>query len=206
MIRLKKLKIFREIQMTKKISKSDGILLLELARESILHGFKKNENRLKFLKKKASSLILEENRGTFVTLHKNRKLRGCIGNIEPVKNIFQGIKDNAKHAAFSDTRFTPLSQKELDETVIEVSILTQPENLDYNDSHDLMKKLKPGVDGVIIKKEYHSATFLPQVWEQLKDPETFLKHLCIKAGLPQDEWESGEIGVATYQVQLFEES
>jgi len=192
--------------MIKKISKSDGILLLELARESILHGFKKNENRLKFLKNRVSSMILKENRGTFVTLHKNRKLRGCIGNIEPVKNIFQGVKDNAKHAAFSDTRFTPLSQKELAETVIEVSILTQPENLDYNDNHDLLKKLKPGIDGVIIKKKHHSATFLPQVWEQLKDPEIFLKHLCTKAGLPQDEWKSGALGVATYQVQLFEES
>jgi len=192
--------------MIKKISKSDGILLLELARESILHGFKKNENRLKFLKNRVSSMILKENRGTFVTLHKNRKLRGCIGNIEPVKNIFQGIRDNAKHAAFSDTRFTPLSQKELAETVIEVSILTQPENLDHNDNHDLLKKLKPGIDGVIIKKKHHSATFLPQVWEQLKDPEIFLKHLCTKAVLPQDEWKSGALGVATYQVQLFEES
>jgi AmmeMemoRadiSam system protein A len=192
--------------MTKEISKSDEVLLLELARQSIIHEFQNKSYKLKSLKEKASSLILEENRGTFVTLHKNRRLRGCIGNIEPVKNIFQGVQDNAKNAAFSDTRFSPLSQEELDETIIEVSILTQPENIDYTDSHDLITRLKPGIDGVIIKKDYNSATFLPQVWEQLKNPEIFLNHLCTKAGLPPDDWKSGDIGVATYQVQLFEES
>ena len=192
--------------MSRKISKSDGILLLELARQSIIHEFQNRENRLKSLKDKASSLILEENRGTFVTLHKNRRLRGCIGNIEPVKNIFQGVQDNAKNAAFSDTRFSPLSQEELDETIIEVSILTQPENIYYTDSHDLITKLKPGIDGVIIKRDYNSATFLPQVWEQLRDPEIFLKHLCTKAGLPPNDWKSGDLDVAAYQIQLFEES
>ncbi|MDA3916189.1 MAG: AmmeMemoRadiSam system protein A [Deltaproteobacteria bacterium] len=192
--------------MTKEISKSDGILLLELARQSIIQEFQNKGNKLKSLKDKASSLILEENRGIFVTLHKNRRLRGCIGNIEPVKNIFQGVLDNAKNAAFSDTRFSPLSLEELDETIIEVSILTQPENIYYTDSRDLITKLKPGIDGVIIKKDYNSATFLPQVWEQLKDPEIFLKHLCTKAGLPPDDWKSGDLDVATYQIQLFEES
>jgi len=59
---------------------------------------------------------------------------------------------------------------------------------------------------VIIKKNHNSATFLPQVWEQLKNPETFLQHLCTKAGLSADEWESGDLAIATYQVQLFEES
>lgn len=192
--------------MTREISKSDGILLLKLARQSIIHEFQNKGNKLKFLKDKASPLILEENRGTFVTLHINRKLRGCIGNIEPVKNIFQGVQDNAKNAAFSDTRFSPLSLEELDETIIEVSILTQPEKIYYTDSLDLITKLKPGIDGVIVKKKNNSATFLPQVWEQLKDPEIFLKHLCTKAGLPPDDWKSGDLGVATYQIQLFEES
>ena len=192
--------------MNKEISKNDGTLLLALARQSIIHEFQNRGNKLKSLKDKASSLILEENRGTFVTLHKNRKLRGCIGNIEPVKNIFQGVQDNAKNAAFNDTRFSPLSLEELDETIIEVSILTQPENIDYTDIQDLITKLKPGIDGVIIKKDYNSATFLPQVWKQLKDPEIFLKHLCIKARLQPDELESGNLNVAAYQIQLFEEA
>ncbi len=192
--------------MTKLISKNDGILLLELARQSILHEFKKQEKRLKTIKDKVSSPILKENRGTFVTLHKNRELRGCIGNIDPVKNIFKGIQDNAKHAAFDDTRFTPLTHEELEQTNIEISILTRPEKIEYTDSNDLIAKLSPGIDGVIIQKGYNSATFLPQVWDQLQDPKIFLTHLCTKAGLPSNEWESGKLDVSIYQVQLFEES
>ncbi len=190
--------------MIKKISKNDGLLLLKLARQSILHKFKK-EHQLEFLKNKVSSWILKANRGTFVTLHKNNKLRGCIGNIDPVKDIFTGIEDNAKHAAFSDNRFTPLSFEELEETKIEISILTQPEIIDYSDYQDLIAKLKPGVDGVIIQKGSRSATFLPQVWEQLKSPETFLTHLCTKAGLLPDAWQTRDLEVLVYQVQLFEE-
>lgn len=192
--------------MAKKISEHDGSLLLKLARESIVQKFRQKENKIDSFKKRFSSQILREARGTFVTLHKNKKLRGCIGNIEPVKKIFNGICDNAKHAAFSDTRFTPLSYEELDETDIEISILTMPEKIDYTDSNDLIAKLKPGIDGVIIKKNYNSATFLPQVWEQLKNTEIFLTHLCTKAGLSADAWKSGDLEVSTYQVQLFEES
>ncbi len=214
--------------MTKEISKGDGKLLLDLARQSILQEFKKKENndnndkednnnknklkknklkenKLKFLKDKVSPEILKERRGTFVTLHQNSELRGCIGNIEPVKNIFSGIKDNAKYAAFNDSRFSCLSYKELETTTIEISILTKPKKINYSDSHDLITRLKPGIDGVIIQKGCNSATFLPQVWEQLKDPKSFLNHLCTKAGLSSDEWETGDIEVLIYQVQLFEE-
>ncbi len=190
--------------MIKKISNNDGSLLLKLARQSILKEFKK-ENQLESLKDKVSSWVLKEKRGTFVTLHKNSELRGCIGNIDPVKDIFTGIKDNAKHSAFSDTRFSPLSFEELDDTKIEISILTRPEIIDYNDYHDLIEKLKPGIDGVIIQKDHRSATFLPQVWDQLKSPEQFLTHLCTKAGLLSDAWQAGDLEVLVYQIQLFEE-
>ena len=191
--------------MTEKLSKEDGALLLELARENILCELGKKNDNLTVLKTKVSTRVLKENRGTFVSLHKKGGLRGCIGNIEPVKTILQGVMDNAKHAAFNDSRFSPLSYKELENTTIEVSILTPPKKLDYTDADDLMAKIRPGIDGVIIKKHYHSATFLPQVWEQLKNPSEFLNQLCIKAGLSKDEWESGDLSVSTYQVQLFEE-
>jgi len=110
-----------------------------------------------------------------------------------------------KAAAFNDSRFSPLSFEELKDTTIEVSILTQPKKINYTDADDLIAKLTPGIDGVIINKNYHSATFLPQVWEQLKDPETFLTHLCTKAGLSADAWKSSNLDVSTYQVQLFED-
>ncbi|MBC2705344.1 AmmeMemoRadiSam system protein A [Desulfobacula sp.] len=191
--------------MTDKLSKKDGTLLLKLARESILCEFGQEDDTLGSLKSKVPTLVLEEIRGTFVSLHKKGNLRGCIGNIEPVKTVFEGVRDNARHAAFNDSRFSPLSYEELKETIIEVSILTRPQKLDYTDAQDLIAKLRPDVDGVMIKKRYHGATFLPQVWKQLKEPRTFLTHLCIKAGLSSDEWKSGDLSVLTYQVQLFKE-
>jgi AmmeMemoRadiSam system protein A len=191
--------------MIKKISQEDGILLLKLARQNILDEFEKKSTGLAELKTKVSKTILQENRGTFVTLHKKGELRGCVGNIEPVKTIFESIKDNARHAAFHDTRFSPLGFDELCNTVIEVSILTAPEKIEYIGSKDLIAKLRPDIDGVIIQKGCHSATFLPQVWQQLKDPESFLGHLCMKAGLSSNEWQNGDLSVSTYQVQLFEE-
>jgi AmmeMemoRadiSam system protein A len=192
--------------MTEKLTKEDGTLLLKLARENILCELGKENNTFLALKAKVSSPVLEENRGTFVSLHKKGNLRGCIGNIEPDKTIFEGVKDNSKYAAFSDSRFSPLSYEELKDITIEVSILTRPQKLEYTDAKDLTAKLRPDIDGVIIKKNYHSATFLPQVWKQLKDPKSFLTHLCMKAGLPADEWKSCELSVSTYQVQLFEEN
>lgn len=191
--------------MTGQLSKEDGILLLKLARETILRGLGKEKENLAALKTRVSPQVLEENRGTFVSLHKKGDLRGCIGNIEPTKPIFQGVADNAAHAAFNDSRFNPLSFEELKDTAIEVSILTQPEKIDYTDIKELISKIRPGIDGVMIRKHYHSATFLPQVWTQLKDPESFLSQLCLKAGLSSDEWKRGTLDISTYQVQLFEE-
>lgn len=191
--------------MTKQLSKQDGILLLKLARENILDKFGKENETLESLKAKVSTLVRDEKRGTFVTLHKKGNLRGCIGNIDPGKTIYKGVMDNARNAAFNDSRFSPLSHEELKDTTIEVSILTCPQNLDYTDAKDLIAKLRPNVDGVMLKKHYKSATFLPQVWEQLKDPEIFLNHLCFKAGLSEDEWRSGDLNILIYQVQSFQE-
>lgn len=192
--------------MTPKLSEQDGIWLLKLARENISNKLGKTDEPIESIKSKLSARVFEENRGTFVSLHKKKgALRGCIGNIEPVKTIFQGVMDNAGHAAFNDSRFKALCHEELADTRIEVSILTCPEKLDYTDARDLTARLRPHIDGVIIEKEYKSATFLPQVWEQLKSPELFLSHLCVKAGLPGHEWEKGDLDVMVYQVQSFHE-
>ena len=147
----------------------------------------------------------ESHCGTFVTLKIHGQLRGCIGNLTSTESVIEGIKRNAINAAFHDPRFSPLSDDELDETQIEVSILTEPRPLEYQDGQDLTKKLRVNVDGVIIRKSHASATFLPQVWEQLPQPEDFLGHLCLKAGLPSDAWKNSELEVLTYQVQYFEE-
>ena len=87
---------------------------------------------------------------------------------------------------------------------VEVSILTEAQPLAYKNPKDLLAKLTPRVDGVIIQKGLARATFLPQVWEQLPDKDTFLEHLCTKAGLPPNAWEHQDLNVFTYQVQSFE--
>jgi AmmeMemoRadiSam system protein B/AmmeMemoRadiSam system protein A len=143
--------------------------------------------------------------GTFVTLKIQGQLRGCIGNLTSTETVWDGIKRNAINAAFHDPRFAPLTDTELDQTEIEVSILTEPRPLEYRNGQDLTRKLRINVDGVIIRQGHASATFLPQVWEQLPRPEKFLSHLCLKAGLPSDAWKNPELEVLTYQVQYFEE-
>lgn len=191
--------------MEKNISKDDGRLLLKLARKSILQEFFKKKDDLVSIIPDSSLKILTKNRGVFVCLHKKGNLKGCIGIIEPVKPLFEGVIEYAKHAAFHDARFDPLSFEEMEDIKIEVSILTCPEKLDYKDGNELISKIRPGIDGVIIRERSYSATFLPQVWKQLKDPESFLKQLCMKAGLPSCEWKTGNLTVSTYQVQVFEE-
>lgn len=148
---------------------------------------------------------LEQKQGCFVTLHKNNNLRGCIGNIEPSKSLISGIKENAINAAFRDPRFPPLKLDELEKIEIEISILTVPEPLDYEDYEDLKAKLKSGIHGVIISKGWKKSTFLPQVWKQLPDKEVFLSHLCLKAGMDKDCWQDKNLDVKVYEVEYFSE-
>lgn len=146
-----------------------------------------------------------ERRGTFVTLTLGGALRGCIGHIIPQESLIEGVRENAINAAFRDPRFRPLTPQEWEKTKIEVSILTEPKPLAYEDGEDLLKKLRPGVDGVILKKGYRQATFLPQVWDQLPDKKDFLTHLCMKAGLDAHAWKKDKLEVLIYQVQAFHE-
>jgi AmmeMemoRadiSam system protein A len=188
-------------------SEDQGGLLVKLARKTIqdklgCEGVKSgSEDLLSALDHDCFKLHC----GTFVTLKIKGQLRGCIGNLTPTETVLEGVKRNAVNAAFHDPRFSPLSRDELDRTEIEVSILTKPRPLAYSDGQDLINKLRVNVDGVIIRKGHASATFLPQVWEQLPVPQDFLSHLCMKAGLPSDAWHGSDLEVLTYQVQYFEE-
>jgi len=143
----------------------------------------------------------------FVTLHtRSGNLRGCIGSLIARRSLIEDVRSNALAAAFEDPRFPRLTADELPDTVIEVSVLTAPEPLSYADAQELVHKLTPNVDGVILEQGWHRATFLPQVWDQLPMPEEFLSHLCSKAGLSSAAWRKGDLAVSTYQVQEFEES
>ena len=196
--------------MTKKLNDIEGKFLLNIARTTIsnrLNQNNENENNLKNENDddKLKNSVFYEKRGTFVTLHKDGDLRGCIGTLEPIFPVIKGIRDNAINAAFKDSRFPPLKKNELKNVNIEISILTKPEKLEYSDTDNLLLQLKPNIHGVILQKKHHKATFLPQVWEQLPDPEEFLSHLCQKAGLYANEWEKGDVEIMTYQVEYYKE-
>ncbi len=143
--------------------------------------------------------------GTFVTLKIKGALRGCIGNLLPSGSVAEGVKRNAISAAFHDTRFSPLTSQEFENVEIDISVLSQPKTLEYRDGADLVTKLRPGIDGVILKLGGAAATFLPQVWDQLPSPELFLGHLCRKAGLADTAWQDSHPEIEIYQVQCFEE-
>ncbi|MCU0608531.1 MAG: AmmeMemoRadiSam system protein B [Chitinispirillaceae bacterium] len=144
-----------------------------------------------------------EKRGCFVTLKIRGELRGCIGYIDPIKPLYQAVIENACSAALSDPRFNPVTPSELSSIKLEVSVLTTPEILEYSDPVDLLNKLVPGVDGIILKQGSRQSTFLPQVWEQLPDKVDFLEHLSQKGGMPMDGWKTAQ--VKRYRAEHFSE-
>jgi AmmeMemoRadiSam system protein A len=194
-------------QVSPPLTEDQGQKLLRLARGTIAArlGVSDASNRI-IPDNELADPAFQEQRGTFVTLKIRNQLRGCMGCLTPSETILEGIKRNAINAAFNDPRFPPLTTPELEEAEIEVSILTTPQELQYSDGSDLLKKLRPNIDGAIISQGMARATFLPQVWEQLPRTEDFLSHLCRKAGLSPDEWKKAELGVSIYQVQYFHEN
>jgi AmmeMemoRadiSam system protein A len=186
----------------------DGRLLLRLARSTLLEklGRRPAPAEAERLQSAMRDPRFHARRGTFVTLTMGGELRGCIGNLFPTNTLTEGIRQNAIHAAFQDPRFKPLTEDELDQVSIEVSILTEPQPVPYATAQDLIQRLRPHLDGVMIRQGYASATFLPQVWDQVPKAEDFLGHLCLKAGLPRDAWKRSKLDVATYQVQRFDET
>jgi AmmeMemoRadiSam system protein A len=191
--------------MVKGYSEEQGQALVKLARKTIENALGLQDEDCRLPENPLNQDAMREKRGVFVTLTRHGQLRGCIGFLEARESVVDAVRHNAINAAFSDPRFPPLNDSEIADIDIEVSILTEPKILEYDDSFDLSKKLKPGIDGVIIRYGLHSATFLPQVWEQLPGKEEFLSHLCLKAGLPANAWEKSKLDVLTYQVEYFEE-
>ena len=130
---------------------------------------------------------LAEPGAAFVTLQRDGQLRGCIGSLEAYRPLGEDVIANARAAAFHDPRFPPLRPDELPGLHVEVSVLTAPEPFPFTDEADLLNRLQPGVDGLILEAgARHRGTFLPAVWESLPQPRTFLAELRRKAGLPAD--------------------
>jgi AmmeMemoRadiSam system protein A len=188
---------------SKEISDINRKFLLELARKTI--SAKNSSDLLTQDQVDKLDPVLKEKRGCFVTLNLFNNLRGCIGYILPIMPLYQAVIDNAYNAAYSDPRFPPVSDDEIKSLHMEISVLTVPQKLSYNSAEDLLNKLVPLQDGVILKKGFRSSTFLPQVWEQLPDKKEFLGHLCMKAGLKPDEWTKLTLDIETYKAEVFEE-
>lgn len=141
---------------------------------------------------------------TFVTLTQQGRLRGCIGSLEAWRPLARDVAENALAAAFRDPRFDPLTADELPTTRVEVSLLTPAEPIFFTSEADALAQLRPGSDGVIFSAGHRRSTFLPQVWEQLPEPTTFMAHLKQKAGLPAAYW-SDDVRIERYQVQKWKE-
>ena len=160
-------------------------IVLQVAKSAILSKFDNNYNinkeiifqKYPFLKKDGAA---------FVTLHYNNNLRGCIGSIIAHQTLLNDLIQNAKSAAFNDPRFNALSEDEFSNLTLEISILSEPKILEYDDYDDLLKKVQPNIDGLILKHGNYQGTFLPQVWEQLQTPKLFLEHLSMKAGATKE--------------------
>jgi len=146
-----------------------------------------------------------EAKGCFVTLTKQGELRGCIGNILPDGPLDQAVMQNTRKAALEDPRFRPVTTEEVRTLRIEVSVLTVPEPLEFSSPEELLSRLQPHRDGVVLRIGDRLATFLPQVWEQLPDKIEFLNHLAAKSGCPASAWRGRDVRVSTYRVEAFAE-
>jgi len=167
--------------MEQPLSATHGEEMLALAAASIRHGLEHGTPQpVNF---DAVSPELLEYGATFVTLIRDRRLRGCIGTMRAARTLAEDIAANAYAAAFSDSRFQPLEAEELEGLKISVSVLGPLEPIDFDGERDLVAQLDIGVDGLVIADQGRRALFLPQVWEQLPDPAVFLAQLKIKAGL-----------------------
>ena len=185
------------------LSPKDRQYLLKLAREAIVCHLRDEEPPPIDLAALSQSLTRE---GTcFVTLTRHGELRGCIGSLEASRPLVEDVRQHAVAAARDDFRFPSVSLDELDDLQIEISVLSIPEPLSYDGPDDLIAKLRPNVDGVVIERGWNRATFLPQVWEKIPDPHEFMEHLCRKAYLPGDAYREPGLDVYTYQVEKFEE-
>ncbi len=185
------------------LSIEDRSLLLTLARESITRAV--SHQPLPEITLSSLSPELQIAGASFVTLTINGRLRGCIGALDAYQPLVEDVREHAVAAALEDYRFPPVTPAEVAGLRIEISRLTPARPLDYKDADDLLQKLHPGVDGVILRDGVRRATFLPQVWEQVPEKEEFLSHLCMKMGVSANLWRSKMLGVQVYQVEEFHE-
>jgi AmmeMemoRadiSam system protein A len=184
----------------KTLSEADREILRQVALDSIRHGLDKGR-ALEPVLEHAPETIRAPG-AVFVTLNLRGQLRGCVGSFEARRPLVQDVAENAYAAAFMDFRFPPLSAAEFEEVELHISLLTPLIPLETHGRGDLLGKLRPGIDGLLLEEPPYRSTFLPQVWESLTEPEDFLGELFRKAGLPRDHW-SDTLRFHRYSVEEF---
>jgi len=196
--------IFVDEKMPKEIlTPNEQELLLKLARDSAEQYLK--TGKMPKVDESKLTPALKKVQGCFTTFNKNNNLRGCIGHILPQEELYKCVMDNAVNAAVNDIRFNPVKYDEMKDINIEISVLTLPQKLAFFSGIDLMNKLRPMVDGVVLKQGWHQSTYLPQVWEDFAKKEDFLSSLCQKGGMDVNCWNNLNTEVSTYQAFVFKE-
>jgi len=174
--------------------------LLELARASIRHGFAQREEMP--VVEAEYEPALRELRATFVTLRLRGALQGCIGMLKASRPLVRDVAHNAYAAAFDDPRGIELTEADIAALDIHISILTPPEPLNIASEEELLRVIRPGIDGLILEDGYHRGTLLPSVWDNLPEPRAFIRHVKVKAGLSEDYWSAG-MRASRYQTESF---
>jgi len=182
-------------------SQADKNALMRIAHMSIEHGLEIGGPLI--IDISAYENNLQQLRATFVTLKIEGNLRGCIGSLVAKDALVTSIADSAWSAAFEDPRFARLSQDEFSDLSISLSILSPTESIDFNSEADLLSKIRPGIDGLVLEENDHRGTFLPSVWESLPDANSFLQHLKQKANLDPAYW-SDSIKVKRYTAETID--
>ena len=193
----------RSGQLTDQLTIEEKRTLLELARDALEEGVRGQPLSPLDLNTLSSRLI--EPGATFVTLTINHELRGCIGALEATLSLAEDVRVHAVGAALDDYRFPAVREEEVSKIKIEISRLTPPKLLSFDNPGKLLEQIRPGVDGVVLQQGDRRATFLPQVWEKVPEVKVFLSMLCRKMGVPSDQWRSTKLQVFTYQVEEFQE-
>lgn len=148
------------------------------------------------------SPALQSRAASFVTLRDGEALRGCMGNLSAETSLVEDVAKNANNAAFHDPRFDPVRPEEVERLNLKLSVLSKPEPFPVDSEADLLSRLQPGADGIILKESGRRATFLPSVWEMVSTPAEFIAQLKRKAGLPEDYW-SDTIEIQRYHADEY---
>lgn len=189
--------------MRPQLSDEQKAILLTTARESVNNAAENCPPQKIELDK--FPLEIRDIASSFVTLTKNGILPGCIGSLEASQPLIIDVQNRAYAAATQDYRFNPVTSDELDEILIEVSILTPAQRFLYTNPDELIENITPHLHGVVLKSGTRRATFLPQVWEKIPEKEIFMERLCLKMGLNPEFWRQEEMEVYLYEVEEFHE-